>query len=240
EPLSMADDVRTVGIIGGIGPESTIIYYRSIVDAYRARKKDDRSSPSIIINSIDMQALVALFGVNDTAAVAQVLLAEIQTLAAAGAGFAVIAANTPHMVFDALRQRSPIPLISIVEATRDAAVELHLSRLALLGTRFTMQARFFPDVFDAAGIALILPSPAEQDFIHDKYMNELVPGIILDETKERLLAIVRRMRADDAIDGVILGGTELPLILGDVREEGIPFLDTTQIHVARIVARLLQ
>lgn len=146
-----------------------------------------------------------------------------------------------NFVFNETSCRSKIPLLSIVRATCEEARELGLRRLGLFGTRFTMQAGFYQEVFSEEGIALILPNEDEQDYIHSKYMNELVNGIFLSETREHLLAIVERLKRDGAIQGLILGGTELPLILrdDDVKGTGIPFLDTTQIHVKGVVERLL-
>jgi aspartate racemase len=114
-----------------------------------------------------------------------------------------------------------------------------LKRPGLFGTAFTMQGRFYPDVFTRAGIELVLPDPDQQAYIHDIYMNELLRNIFSDATRERLLAIIEQMKNTSGIDGLILGGTELPLILRDAGEPGIPFLDTTQIHVNAAVARLL-
>jgi aspartate racemase len=230
--------MKTVGIIGGIGPESTIDYYRSMIAIYR-QESTDGSSPSIVINSIDMRKAVAMFEANDLSGVADYLVVEVGRLAGAGADFGLLSANTPHIVFDEIQRRSPIPLISIVQATCDAAKARGLKRLGLIGTRFTMQGRFYADVFSRDGIALCVPDPGEQDYIHDKYMNELAKGVFLPETRERLLAIVERLAEREKIDGVILGGTELPLILRDAEHNGIPFLDTTQIHVKAAVARLL-
>lgn len=230
--------MTTAGIIGGIGPESTIEYYRLIVASYRQRTRDG-SYPSLLINSIDMKRMLDLIEANEMAAVTAYLLAEVTRLAQAGADFGVLASNTPHLVFEPLNRQSPIPLISIVETACDAAKALRLRRIGLLGTRFTMQGRFYVDVFDREGITLVVPSIAEQSYIHDKYMSELVKGIVLPETRERLLATVARLKDQDGIDGIILGGTELPLILGDVGDQGIPFLNTTRIHVERIVARLV-
>jgi aspartate racemase len=129
-------------------------------------------------------------------------------------------------------------LISIVEATREAAEELGLRRLGLFGIRFTMQGCFYQDVFSKAGIALVVPEENEQAYIHDKYMNELVKRLLLPETRERLLAIVDRMAKQEDAQGIILAGTELPLILR-AASCGIPFLDTTQIHVKAALRRLL-
>ena len=229
--------MKTLGIVGGIGPESTIEYYRSLVAAYRARKQDG-SYPHVIINSIDMKRLVDLITVNELAEVSELLAGEVRTLERAGANFGLLAANTPHIVFDELRRRSPIPLISIVEATREAAKALGLKRIGLFGTRFTMRAGFYRDAFSEAGMTLVVPDEGEQDYIHEKYMGELVPGVFLPETRARLLSIADRMIEREGIEGLILGGTELPLILRDETHGGIPFLDTTRIHVNAAVAQL--
>ena len=230
--------MKTVGIIGGIGPESTIEYYRQIIASYRERKKD-ASYPSILINSIDLKKMLDLIGANELAAGTKYLLAEVRKLADAGADFGVLAANSPHIVFHDLNRRSPIPLISIVETACDAAKAMGLKHLGLFGTRFTMQGRFYPEVFAREGLALSIPSPDEQTYIHDKYMKELINGIVLPETRERFLQIAEQLKEVHGIQGLILGGTELPLILRDATYKEIPFLDTTKLHVERIVAQLL-
>ena len=230
--------MKTVGIIGGLGPESTVEYYRLIISAYRAQKPDG-SYPSILINSVDMKKVLDLIGANELAQVTEYLVEEVQRLAKAGASLGLLSSNTPHIVFDEIQRQSPIPLLSIVQVTCAAAKTLGLRKLALFGTRFTMQGRFYPDVFSKEGISLVTPGKNDQDYIHDKYMNELVKGVILPETREQLLAIVDRLKEQEKIEGLILGGTELPLILKDATVSGIPVLDTTQIHVKEIVARLL-
>jgi aspartate racemase len=230
--------MKTVGIIGGTGPESTIAYYRQIIAGYRARKADG-NYPSLIINSIDLKKLLDLAAAGHLEELTTYLLDEVRKLAAAGADFGILAAVTPHLVFDALAAQSPIPLISIVEVTRDAAAALGLKRLGIFGTRFAMEATFFPNVLQKSGIAVVLPAPEERNFIHEKYLGELVNGILLPETRIGLLKIVSRMKTEEHIDGLILGGTELPLILPKAKYEGILFLDTTKLHVERIVEQLL-
>lgn len=230
--------MKTVGIIGGIGPESTIEYYRLIIASYREQKRDG-SYPTILLNSIDLRKMLDLVEANELTRLTDYLVGEVHKLTRAGADFGVLASNTPHLVFDEIQRQSHIPLISIVEATSEAAQALGLKRIGLFGTRSTMQGRFYPEVFSKAGMTLAVPEPDEQAYIHNKYMHELVNGIILPETRERLLAIVERLKERHDIQGLILGGTELPLILRDVTSGGIPFLDTTKIHVARIVAQLL-
>lgn len=229
--------MKLLGIIGGIGPESTVDYYQTIVGLYRARKPDG-SYPALVINSVDMQRLRNAFEANDLAAIVDYVLPELHRLHRGGADFGLLAANTPHIVFDDLQRQSPIPLISIVAVTCDAAKARGLKRVALFGTRFTMTARLYPDVFSKEEIAVVIPEPADQDYIHEKYLGELVNGIFLPETRERLLAIVDRMARQNGIDGVILGGTELPLILREPDHKGIPFLNTTRIHCEAAVARM--
>src|SRR6266516_3170574 len=230
--------MKTLGIIGGVGPESTIEYYKTIIALYRERTSDG-SYPEFIINSIDLTKGLDFMAAGDLVGMAGYLLEEIPKLARAGADFGLIAANTPHIVFDEVASKSPIPLISIVEATCAAAKARKLKRLALFGTRYNMQGTFYAKVFSREGIELLVPEPNDQDYIHDKYMNELVPGKFLSETRSGLLAIVDRMKAKNDIDGVILAGTESPLILRDPAHNRIPFLDTTKIHVEAAVDEML-
>ena len=230
--------MKSVGIIGGIGPESTIEYYRFIIEGYRARITDG-TYPAIIINSIDISKLVGWMEASNLSAVTDYLLGAIEKLDATQVDFVAIAANTPHIVFNEVRARSPLPMVSIVEATRDKARALGLRRVGLLGTGFTMRSRFYHDAFAAQQMEIIVPNSDEQEYVHEKYFAELVRNIILPETRTRLLAIVNRMKSEDAIDGLILGGTELPLILRDSGNDQLPFLDTTRIHVDAIVEKLL-
>jgi aspartate racemase len=230
--------MKTLGIIGGLGPESTLDYYQRIIARYRERT-GNRHYPEFVIVSVDLRKGLDFMDADDLTGMANYLLEAIGKLARAGADFGIISANTPHIVFDDVAPRSPIPLISIVEATRSAAKAQNLKRLGLFGTRYTMQADLYPKVFEREGIELLVPDPHDQEYIHDKYMNELVPGKFLADTRAGLLAIVDRMKTTSAIQGVILAGTELPLILRDSSYNGIPFLDTTKIHVEAAVDRML-
>jgi len=230
--------MKTLGIVGGIGPESTTEYYRQIIASYRQRKQDG-SYPLIIINSIDMKKMLDLIAANELVRLTSYLVGEVQKLANAGADLGLLASNSPHIVFDELSSQSPIPLLSIVEVACQATKKLGLKRVGLFGTRFTMQARFYPDTFSKEGMTIVVPGVEEQVYIHDRYMSELVNGIILSETRERLLAIADRLKTQEGIEGLILGGTELPLILQEESYNGIPFLDTTRIHVECAVAQML-
>jgi len=226
-----------IGIIGGIGPESTIDYYRLFVSIYREHRPD--AYPPVLINSIDLARVLKLVSANDLSGLAAYMLEEIHRLARAGATHGLLSSNTPHIAFDQISAASPIPLISIVETACRAAVERKLKRVGLFGTRFTMQGGFYQKVFAREGIDVAIPEADDQEFIHDTYLNELVNGIVKPETRVRYIAIARRMKAERGIEALILGGTELPLLLRGAIDIGVMLLDTAHLHVERAVAELL-
>jgi aspartate racemase len=229
---------RLIGIIGGIGPEATIDYYRLFVSIYREHRPDG-GYPPVLINSIDLARALKLVSSGDLEGLAAYMLEEIHRLARAGATHGLLSFNTPHIVFDEIEAASPIPLISIVETACRAAVERRLRRVGLFGTRFTMQGGFYQKVFGREGIEVAIPGSGDQKFIHDTYLNELVNGIVRPETRERYIAIARRMKAEQGIEALILGGTELPLLLRGAIDIGVMLLDTAHLHVERAVAELL-
>lgn len=230
--------MKLLGIIGGIGPESTIDYYRLFIALYRARQPDGRYPP-VLITSIDLARLLALVRADDRGALTEYLLQELRRLAQSGATLGLLASNTPHIVFEAVRDASPIPLISIVETACQAARRQRLKRVGLVGTRFTMQGGFYQQVFEREGLELIVPEVADQDYIHERYMTELVNGIYRDETRQGLVQIAQRLRREHGIEGLILGGTELPLLLREVSGLEMPLLDTTRLHVEQAVNEVL-
>ena len=221
--------MKKIGMIGGFGPESTLDYYRLIIDQYH-QQQGERSLPEVIIYSMDMYTLLTLVEQKRWDDLTEFLLKGVNTLHKAGADFGIISANTPHIVYDRLNSSSPIPLISIVEETSKKAKEIGLHRVGLLGTSFTMQSNFFQKVFANYNISIVVPSEQEQEYIQHKLMTEIELGQFLEETRDGLLTIVKRMVDEDSIQGLILGCTELPLILTK-DEFGIPFLNTTKIHV---------
>src|SRR6266550_285829 len=229
--------MKTLGLIGGVGPESTIEYYRLLVSGYREQR--DGNYPPIIINSVNLKMYLALMNAGELGKFADELVLAVEKLASAGADFGAFASNTPHIVFDEIQQRSRIPLISIVKATCEKVETLGLKKVGLFGTRYTMQARFYPEVFSRAGITLVTPNDEEQNYIHEKYMSELLNNLFLPETRDRLLVIADELKSRHAIEGLILGGTELPLLLRDEEHNGLRLLDTTKIHVEQLVAELL-
>jgi aspartate racemase len=227
--------VATVGLIGGLGPESTIDYYRRILQVWEQRHP--KSSPSIVIDSLDVQRGLALVA-SDRPGLTEYLFGSVRRLAGAGVDFIALTANTGHIVFDELAARSPVPMLSIVEVCAEEARRRGLRRLGLLGTRFTMEAAFYPAVFSRSGIEVVPPSETERLAIHDRYVGELLEGEFRDETREWMVALIARLRDEERVDGIILGGTELPLLLRSPAIAGLPALDTTALHVDAIVAGL--
>ncbi|MCI0455884.1 MAG: amino acid racemase [Gemmataceae bacterium] len=224
-------------MIGGIAPGSTVDYYRLLIAEYREHVRDG-SYPSVLINSIDLKRMLDLVGENRLADLTAYLVREVHRLARAGADFGLIASNTPHIVFDEVAQESPIPLLSIVEAAGEVAHESGLRTVGLLGTRYTMEGGFYPEAFARYGMTVIPPRTDDRRFVHEKYMRELVLGEFRSETREEFAAIIHRLQQDGA-EAVLLAGTELPLLLRDEVNRGIPHLDTTRIHVRRAIAELL-
>ena len=229
--------MKTLGLIGGTGPESTIDYYRLLTAQYR--EKADGASPLVIINSVDLKRMIAWMAADELDKVTDYLSEQFEKLQRAGVDFAALTANTPHIVFDELQQRTSLPLVSIVEAACDRVKSLGIKRVALFGTRYTMQAPFYPKVFSRTDIKLVTPNEEEQAYIHEKYFGELLKDTFLPETRTRFLAIADEMKAREGIEAVILGGTEIPLLLRADEHNGIQLLDTTRIHVDRLIEGML-
>ncbi|TCT11620.1 aspartate racemase [Natranaerovirga pectinivora] len=230
--------MKKIGMIGGFGPESTLDYYRLLIDQYH-QLHGEGGLPEIIIYSMDIYFLLNTVEQKRWDDLIEYLLKGINTLAKAGADFGFISANTPHIVFSRLKSLSPIPLISIVEETSKKTKEIGLQKVGLLGTSYTMQSSFFQEVFANDNILIVVPREEEQEYIQHKLMTEIELGEFNEGTRKGLLGIVKRMVDEESIEGLILGCTELPLIL--IKDEfGIPFLNTTKIHVDSVIRYYLK
>jgi aspartate racemase len=230
----MIKNYKTIGIIGGIAPASTIDYYQRLISRFQERT-GQREYPSILINSINMNYMMNLVARDHLDELIDYLSEEIYVLEKAGAKVIFMASNTPHLVYEPLAQRVRAKMVSIVESTISYAKTKGYKRLGLFGTLSTMEGDFYQDGFDAIGMEIITPMPDERKYIHKVYMEELVRGRFLPETRNHLVTIANRMYNEGQIECLILGGTELPLILRTSDLEDIELLNTTKIHVEHIL-----
>ena len=229
---------RVFGVVGGTGPESTIDYYRRFLAAWQSRGPEG-TYPRVIIDSVEGGSVIRALGDGRLDDVADVLSEAVGQLAAAGAEVALLASNASHLAYEAVAERSAIPLIHIVDVTRDAAVKGGHRGLGLFGARFVVESSLYPDRFRGSGINIAIPDEADRAWIGRIYLEELVRGILLPSTRDRLIEIAAELRDRDGIDGLILGGTELALILPESTYADLPILNTAQIHVEAAVDWLL-
>jgi aspartate racemase len=224
-----------LGIVGGLGPEATVEYYRLFTELIRKRAKAGEY-PQLIIRSLDLSEFFEMAEKREWVRVARWLADGVHALERAGADFAVIASNTSHIVFEEVETLVSIPMISIVRETLKVAESRRFKRLGLFGTKFTMEASFYQDAAAERGIDVFVPESPDREYIHSKLVEEIALGNILDETRSGLARIIHRMKGRHGIEGLILGCTELPLILKDDEEE-VVLLNTTRIHVESAVDR---
>lgn len=229
--------MKKLGLIGGMGPESTIPYYHDIV--YGVQKAVGKSMfPELSIESVNVFNILKLCDEKKYDELTDYLMNAINNLVKSGAEFAALSANTPHIVFDKLKEQSPIPLISIVEATCEEAKHRGLKKIGLLGTIFTMTEEFFKKPFLKNEIQVVIPSESEIKMINEKISAELELGIVKEETLLLFQNVINRMKFENGIEAIVLGCTELPLLLND-EVSSVPCLDTMQIHINSIVKAIL-
>jgi aspartate racemase len=218
---------KTIGLFGGTTPESTIGYYQYITGQY-TRRFDDYGYPQVLIYSVTFQEFLD-WGRSDRWDLAAAKMAQaFEALRRAGADFGLMTANTPHLVFDEVARQTSLPLISIVQTTQEAILRADVQRVALLGTETTMTASFYPDALGARGIGTLVPTSADRRLLSRIIYEELARGEIRPDSKRECLRIVGELRERGA-EGIILGCTELPLILHDDDVE-LPLFDTLEIH----------
>jgi aspartate racemase len=215
---------KRIGILGGISAESTIEYYSRIIRGYYERRHDDHY-PETVIFSLDFQRFTDFENAGDRPGYIAEIMSGIRALESAGVDFVIMAANSPHAVFDDVEAQARVPMLSIVRVTAEEARARGLRKLLLLGIKFTMQSSFYQDTCHESGIEVITPSEPEQDEINRIIFDELTRGIFKDASRARLLAIIGQY----SVDGVILGCTELPLILKQ-QDTSMVLLDTLELH----------
>ena len=233
--------MRTIGLVGGMTPESTVLYYQHLIRRCRERvgDPDPLRNPEIVVYSVDLAEIVVLQRAGRFDELADRLAAACDRLARAGAELGALTANTPHLYLEAIRARTRLELVSIVDAARDRAAALGVSRPLLLGTAQTMTAPMYPEAFAAAGMHIVTPGPEDRERISAAIYGELALGVVAQETRRHVLQLCALAVVHDAVDAVILGCTELPLVLAD-GDLPVPLLDTAAVHVEAILDRALR
>lgn len=228
---------KTIGIVGGLSPESTVSYYLHLTRSYVARF-GDYGYPEIIIHSVNLEHFHQLRSQGRWDSIAGELLRAVQGLKAAGADFALIATNTMHKVFPEVSAASVLPLLSIIETTAREAQRQGLSRLGLLGTGYTMSDGFYHRAMAEFAIDILAPPPHEQKELHRIIVEELVRGQLQSSSKRTYQKAIANLERAGA-EGIILGCTEIPLLLSSA-DAALPLLDTARIHADAALAMALR
>jgi aspartate racemase len=229
--------MKIIGILGGMSPESTTLYYEHITRTYTARF-GDYGYPEILIYSVNFQKFVDWQHHGQWSEAAREMARALERLHAAGADFGLIATNTMHIVFDEVQRAVRMPLLSIVTTTAEAIVASGIRCVGLLGTVFTMSERFFRDGLERAGITVVVPEAGDQQKINNVIYQELCRGQILPSSRELFLEIVKRLRGAGA-NGLVLGCTEIPLLL-EPQHCDLPLFNTTLLHAGKALDFALQ
>ena len=219
--------MKKIGLIGGITPESTILYYQ-ILNQLNSESLGKPHSAEVIINSFDFGKIAKLQKEGRWDVLDNMMAEAGRNIEKAGANCILICANTMHLCIDAVRKAVKIPVIHIAEVTSKKIIERKLKKVALLGTKYTMEKDFFIDVLTSFGIKTVVPELEERDIIHATIYDELSVGVIKPVSKEKYVNIINRL-IKSGVEGVILGCTEIPLLIQQ-EDVAVPIFDTTEIH----------
>jgi len=225
-------DVRKLGIIGGTSWSSTALYYDHINRAV-AQRLGGLHSARLVIESLDLAPFAAMELSGDWDGVARETLEAAKRLEVAGAEAVVITSNTGHKVYDAVAPKLGVPMLHIGDATADKLAADGRKRVALLGTRFTMEEPFYRDRMATHGIEVVVPDSADRAVVHDVIYRELVVGVVSEASRDRFREIIARLAAAGA-EGVILGCTEIELLVSQ-EDSSVPVFASTALHAQAAV-----
>lgn len=234
--MTTSTGMTTIGLLGGMSWESTAHYYRLLNETVRDRAGGLHSAP-ILLHSVDFAPIADLQRRDAWDEAARLLGDAARGLAQAGADVLVIATNTMHIVADEVEAAAGIPLLHIADPTADAAERRGLGRLGLLGTRFTMEKEFYRARLERRGLEVLVPDEDDRDTVHRIIYDELVLGVVRDESRSAYRAVIERLVARGA-DGIILGCTEIGMLVGP-GDSPVPTLDTTELHAVAAAERVL-
>jgi aspartate racemase len=223
--------MKTIGLIGGITPESTILYYR-ILNDLALKEFGSSSSSKVIINSMNFGEIQDLQKAGQWDQLNDIMADAGKSLESAGADYILICANTMHLCIDVIKKVVSIPVIHIAEATSKEITKIKLNKVALLGTKYTMENTFFTDILKRNGLDTIIPDDTDRQIIHDIIYDELALGILNNYSKQKYIDIIQKLIKQGA-EGIILGCTEIPLLI-EQEDVLVPIFDTTKIHATEV------
>lgn len=226
-----------LGIVGGLGPASTIDYYRDIIENYRGVKGED-NYPEIVIESVNMGELIIGIRQHDYEKVAMLLLSSISNLEKAGADVVAIASNSPHIVWDLIKDKAPVPLISIIDAVCDYIVLQNFRRVLVFATEFTMNNGLYSNALSKRNIEYVIPSGEDINILGDIIYPNLENGIVIKKDKEKMIAIAEKYIKLNSADSILLGCTEIPLMITP-EDVSVPVINSTKIHIDKLSGILI-
>ena len=225
--------MKTIGMIGGMSWESSIEYYRIINETVRAELGGLHSAKSMMV-SVEFAEIETLQHQDRWDEAAKILIAAARSLESGGADFTIICTNTMHKLYDKVQNHINIPMLNIADATAEKIKAQGIGKIALLGTRFTMEEDFYKGrLVDRFGLDVIIPAEDDMEIVHRVIYDELCAGIIKPDSKQDYAAIIKRLIAAGA-QGIILGCTEIGLLVKP-EDSSVPLFDTTEIHAKAAV-----
>ena len=230
--MTVMGELRRIGLLGGMSWESTALYYRLVNEGVRDRLGGFHSA-RLVLASVDFADVEAMQAAGDWEAAGSLLADEARNLEAAGAECVVLCTNTMHKVADAIEAAVAIPLLHLADVTASAVRDARLDRVALLGTRFTMEQPFYADRLRSHGIDVLVPEGDDRTLVHDVIYDELVLGVVRDESRAAYVDVVRRL-VEQCAGGVVLGCTEIELLIGP-DDVDVPVFATTALHARAAV-----
>lgn len=224
--------MKTIGLIGGMSWESSLEYYR-LINEFTKEKLGKKHSAECLMYSVDFAEIEEMQHNGNWNLLKEKMINYASNLKKGGADFIVICTNTMHKMADDIENEIDLPLLHIADAAAHSIVEKNIDKVALLGTKFTMEKDFYKDRLKKHGIEVIIPWEEEREIVHNTIYNELIDGLILDKSKTKFKKIINNLYARGA-EGVVLGCTEIPLLIKD-EDSPIPVFDTTNLHAREAV-----
>ena len=223
---------KRIGIVGGVGPSATVLYYQKIIEGFRERKGDEHF-PEIFIHSLDLGEIHGYFAGEEYNVLREKLLRTVNGLHQAGCDFALFSCNAMHMVFDWVQKRVKVPMVNLIDAVLKDLSQRQYKKVGLMGTTFVLRSGLYLQPLEKAGIECLMPDQKEQDWIMKAIMDDLQLPVIPEQTIERLMKVVIDF-GNQGAEGVILACTDLPV---GIKQEKSPIslLDSTEIHVKAVL-----